>query len=316
MYDLVALGELLIDFTPAGKSQQGHPLFEENPGGAPCNVLAMGAKLGLKTAFLGKVGCDNFGRNLKETVSSLGIETKGLLLDETVNTTLAFVHLDEQGDRSFTFCRKPGADQMLRPDELDEGILKECRIFHFGTISMTDEPSRSATRRAIELVEASGGLRSFDPNLRMNLWDKKESAREQMEYGLGHCDILKISEEELDFITGTTDPVKGSGMLWEKFGIKLIFVTLGKDGSFFRYGETVGNQSGIPADTIDTTGAGDTFCGCVLSRILKYGWDNLTKEALEEALLFANAGASLVTERKGALKAMPSLQEIQARMGR
>ncbi len=311
-YDVLALGELLIDFTENGTSAQGNPILEANPGGAPCNVLAMLAKLGKRTAFIGKVGADSFGRQLREAVKSCGIDVSGLTEDPDVRTTLAFVHTLADGDREFSFYRNPGADMMLRPEEVNEEMIRDTRIFHFGTLSSTDEPARSATRHALETAQESGASISFDPNLRENLWRDLADARREMEYGLANCDILKISDDEVLFLTGTTDWDEGIRMLREKFCLPLVFVTLGKDGSKAYYKDRVITAPPFPQkDTIETTGAGDTFTACALNYILDHGSD-LTDEQLKELLTFANAGAALVTTRKGALKVMPSGQEIEA----
>ncbi len=311
-YDVVALGELLVDFTENGVSGQGNPILEANPGGAPCNVLAMLAKLGKRTAFIGKVGADAFGRQLGEAVESCGIDVSGLKEDPDVHTTLAFVHTLSDGDREFSFYRNPGADMMLSTEDVDEEMVRDTRIFHFGTLSSTDEPARSATRYAIDAAERSKATISFDPNLRENLWADPADAAREIEYGLERCDILKISDNEVEFLTGTTDYDAGICMLREKYYLPLIFVTMGKDGSKAYYNDrVVFAPPFILDDTIETTGAGDTFTACALNYILDHGTD-LTDEQLKELLTFANAGAALVTTRKGALKVMPERWEIEA----
>lgn len=311
-FDVVALGELLIDFTENGISAQGNPILEANPGGAPCNVLAMLNKLGKKTAFIGKVGNDTFGRQLAEEVQQSGTDTTNLILDDTVHTTLAFVHTFPDGEREFSFYRNPGADMMLKKEEVMADIIKEAKIFHFGTLSSTHEGVRAATRYAIDIAKESGALISFDPNLREPLWDSLEDARKEIEYGLSKCDILKISDNELEFMTGTKDYSKGVEILREQYDIKIIFVTLGKDGSLACYKDLTSEQptfSEIKA--IEKTGAGDTFEGCALNYLLEHDFDSLKEENLSELLLFANAGASLITTRKGALKVMPDKIEIE-----
>lgn len=311
-FDVVALGELLIDFTENGISAQGNPILEANPGGAPCNVLAMLNKLGKKTAFIGKVGNDTFGRQLAEEVQQSGTDTTNLILDDTVHTTLAFVHTFPDGEREFSFYRNPGADMMLKKEEVMADIIKEAKIFHFGTLSSTHEGVRAATRYAIDIAKESGDLISFDPNLREPLWDSLEDARKEIEYGLSKCDILKISDNELEFMTGTNDYSKGVEILREQYDIKIIFVTLGKDGSLACYKDLTSEQptfSEIKA--IEKTGAGDTFEGCALNYLLEHDFDSLKEENLSELLLFANAGASLITTRKGALKVMPDKTEIE-----
>ena len=311
-YDVVALGELLIDFTENGLSGQGNPLLEANPGGAPCNVLAMLNRLGKKTAFIGKVGNDQFGKMLKEVVEESGTDVSGLAMDEQVHTTLAFVHTFPDGDREFSFYRNPGADMMLTKEEVDPEIIKNARIFHFGTLSSTHAGVREATRYAIDVAKENGLLVSFDPNLREPLWDSLDQAKEEILYGMSKCDILKISDNEMEFMTGTTDYNKGVEMLWEQFDIPLICVTLGKEGSRAFYKDMIVEAAPfVREDTIETTGAGDTFEACTLNYILEHGLEDLTEENLKEMLTFANAGASIITTRKGALKVMPEKAEIE-----
>ncbi len=311
--DVTALGELLIDFTEHGASAQGNPLYEANPGGAPCNVLAMLAKLGCRTAFIGKVGRDFFGEQLKEAVREVGIQTDFLYMDERGHTTLAMVHTFADGDRDFSFYRNPGADMMLTREEVPEERLKNTRIFHFGTLSMTHEGVRSATKAAVEVVKAAGAVISFDPNLRPPLWESLDIAREQVLYGLSQCDILKISDNEIQWLTGEEDFTKGVDWILSRYSIPLILVSMGKAGSRAYYrGKMVEAAPFLRDDTIETTGAGDTFCGCVLYYILKHGLLGLSDENLLEMLTFANSAASLVTTKKGALKVMPSREEIEA----
>lgn len=311
-YDVIALGELLIDFTSSGKSGQGNELFEANPGGAPCNVLAMLQKMGRKTAFIGKVGEDEFGFRLKETINSVGIESSYVRMDPTVHTTLAFVHKLANGDRDFSFYRNPGADICLTEHEVEECLLKEGKIFHFGTLSMTHENVRKATEKAIEIAETYEILRSFDPNLREPLWENLEQAKIQMRYGLAHCDILKISDNEVQFVTEKEDLNAGMRqILLEYPNIKLACLTLGKEGSRVFYKEDIVEKPGFCLDSIETTGAGDTFCGSMLHYVLQYGIEGFDKKKLEEMLVFANAAAALVTTRKGALCSMPDREEVE-----
>lgn len=311
-YDVVALGELLIDFTENGLSGQGNPLLEANPGGAPCNVLAMLNKLGKKTAFIGKVGNDQFGKMLKEVVEESGTDVSALAMDDQVHTTLAFVHTFPDGDREFSFYRNPGADMMLTKEEVDPELIKKARIFHFGTLSSTHAGVREATRYAIDVAKENGLLVSFDPNLREPLWDSLDQAKEEILYGMSKCDILKISDNEMEFMTGTTDYNKGVEMLREQFDIPLICVTLGKEGSRAFYKDMIVEAAPfVREDTIETTGAGDTFEACTLNYILEHGLEGLTEENLKEMLTFANAGASIITTRKGALKVMPEKAEIE-----
>lgn len=312
-FDVTALGELLIDFTETGFSPQGNPLLEVNPGGAPCNVLAMLQNLGHRTAFLGKVGQDTFGDLLADTVAERGVETRGLLRDRDVHTTLAFVHTLPNGDRTFSFYRKPGADIMLRAEELDEGLLTGCRVFHFGTLSLTNEPCRTATQTAVRLAKAAGAVLSFDPNLREPLWDDLDEAKRQIEWGLSQCDVLKIADNEILFMTGERDFEKGAAILKSRFpNIRLLNVTAGPNGSHCFYGDTHVYAPGFRVHTIETTGAGDTFCACVLHNVLQNGLEERTEASLFDMLRFANAAAAIVTTRKGALKAMPTMAEIQA----
>lgn len=309
-FDVIAMGELLIDFTMNGRSEQGNNLFEACPGGAPCNVLAMLNKLGKRTAFLGKVGKDQFGALLKDTLDEAGIDTSNLMMDADVNTTLAFVHTFPDGDREFSFYRNPGADMMLTADEVDVEFLKKTRLFHFGTLSMTHEGVRKATKKALDIAKENGLLISFDPNLRPPLWSSLELAKEQMEYGFQFCDILKISDNEIQFVSGKEDYDEGIQYLQEKYNIPLILLTLGKDGSRAYYKGMRVERSGFTMKTIETTGAGDTFCGSSLNYILEHGLDNLTEEQLGEMLTFANAAAAVITTRKGAIRAMPEKDEV------
>ena len=313
-YDVVALGELLIDFTDNGPSSQGNPLYEANPGGAPCNVLAMLRKLGYEAAFVGKVGADGFGKQLADVLKETGIATEGLRWDEYVHTTLAVVHTLPGGDRDFSFYRNPGADMMLTEEELPLDMIANCRIFHFGTLSMTHEGVRKATLKAIEVAKANGALISFDPNLRPPLWNSLDDAAEQIHVGLGLCDILKIADNEIEFMTGETDFDKGAAILQERYpNIKILNVTAGADGS---YSYSCGHRVFVPSfklgGTIETTGAGDTFCASVLGFVLANGVENLTEGQLTEMLRFANAAAYLVTTKKGAIRSMPEKADVEA----
>lgn len=311
-YDVVALGELLIDFTENGKSNQGNPLFEANPGGAPCNVLAMLTRLGHKTAFIGKVGEDFFGEQLRDAITEVGIDASGLCTDKEIHTTLAMVHTYPDGDRDFSFYRNPGADMMLNKEEVCEELIKETKIFHFGTLSMTHEGVREATKEAIRIAEESGAIISFDPNLRPPLWNSLDEAKEQVLYGLGHCHILKISDNEIQWLTGEEDYTAGVNWIRERYQISLILVSMGKEGSRAYYnGSIVEVKPFLQKNTIETTGAGDTFCGCVLHYICEHGMEGLQEENLKDMLTFANAAASVITTRKGALRVMPTREEIQ-----
>lgn len=310
LYDVTALGEMLIDFTMNGQSEQGNNMFEACPGGAPCNVLAMLNKLGRKTAFIGKVGEDQFGRLLKDTIEELGIETKGLILDQDIHTTLAFVHTFPDGDREFSFYRKPGADMMLSEEEVDYDMIRQSKIFHFGTLSMTDEPVRSATKKALDVAKEAGCLITFDPNLRPPLWDSLEEAKKQMEYGFQYCDVLKISDNEIQFISGMEDYDDGIHYLQEKYQIPLIFLTMGKEGSRAYYKDMRVERAGFQVKAIETTGAGDTFCGCAIHGVLTHGLEGMTEEVLGDILTYANAGAALITMKKGAIRSMPDPEKV------
>ena len=312
-FDVAALGELLMDFTQNGLSGQGNALFEANPGGAPCNVLAMRCRLGRRCAFLGKVGQDAFGRQLAQTAEETGIDLRGLRYDPEIPTTLAIVHTLPDGDRDFSFYRRPGADVNLTAEELDEALLRSCRVFHFGSLSLTDEPCRTATRRAVALARQAGAVISFDPNLREPLWASLEQARDQIRWGLSQCEILKIADNELAFVTGERDPDAGAALLRGQYpNLRLISVTSGAAGSCCYCG---GLRASEPAcglgGVVDTTGAGDTFCGCVLDYVLGHGLVGLGQADLSEMLRFANAAAYLVTTRKGAIRAMPDRTAVE-----
>lgn len=310
-YDVIALGELLIDFTQNGLSEQGNGLFEANPGGAPCNVLSMLNNLGKKTSFIGKVGNDQFGKTLKKALEELGIGTENLLMDNEVHTTLALVHTFADGDRDFSFYRNPGADMMLTVDELNLDLVRDTRIFHFGTLSMTHDAIRATTKKAVETAKEAGALISFDPNLREPLWDSLDNAKEQVRWGLGKCDVLKISDNEIQWLTGENDFTAGVKKIREEFPIPLILVSMGRDGSRAYYGDHyVEVAPFLQENTIETTGAGDTFCACVLNYVLEHDLEALTDEHLKEMLTFANAAASIITTRKGALRVMPTREEV------
>lgn len=312
-YDVLALGELLIDFTENGRSNQGNPVLEANPGGAPCNVLAMLNKLGHRTAFIGKVGNDQFGSQLEQALLEAGIDTKGLVKDEHVHTTLAFVRTDENGDRDFSFYRNPGADMMLEEADLREDMLDACQLFHFGSLSMTDENCRAATKKAVGLAKENGAIVSFDPNLREPLWTSLDIAREQIVYGISQCDILKISDNEIAWLTGMDDYDAAVEQLKKEYpNLALVLVSLGREGSRAYCGDKmVCMKPFLQEKTIETTGAGDTFCACVLHYVLENGFRGYNEEELKEMLTFANAAASLITTRKGALRVMPEKEEIE-----
>ena len=314
MYDVVAVGELLIDLTPAGTSDRGAALFARNPGGAPANVLAAVTRLGGKTAFIGKVGEDGFGRFLRDTLDGLGIDVSGLVMTGEVPTTLAFVQLDEHGDRSFSFYRKPGADIMLSPGEVMRELTGQARIMHFGSVSLTDEPSRSATLAAVRAAKEAGAVVSYDPNYRPLLWESPGEAKRWMREGLSLADIVKVSDEELTLLTGETDLERGSQKLLEA-GASLALVSLGAKGAFFRLGELCGRQPTFDVRTVDTNGAGDSFFGAVLYRLCGKSLAeirSLTREELEDVLSFGNAAGSMTTTRPGAIPALPTMEEVLA----
>lgn len=312
MIDVVALGELLIDFTMTGTDADGYPTMAAHPGGAPANFLAALAKYGKKTALLGKVGTDKFGRLLLGTLEKAGIDTRGLIAAEDVFTTLAFVTLDDGGDREFSFARKPGADTCIRFEEIDLSLIDEAKVFHFGTLSLTDEPARSATQQAVAYAKAQGKMITYDPNLRKPLWKSLETAKEQMLWGLHQADVVKISDEEVQFLFDLK-PEQGAKHILETYGVKLVFVTCGAEGCFFMNEKASGHVlalAGIKA--VDTTGAGDIFGGSAVYRLLETG---KAPEALEEGELraivqFACAAAGLSTTKHGGISSVPEMDKV------
>lgn len=309
-YDITALGELLIDFTPAGLSEAGMRIFEQNPGGAPANVLVAAENLGVKTAFIGKVGEDMHGAFLRETLEKAGIETKGLVSDSEVFTTLAFVSLND-GERSFSFARKPGADTCLRKDEIDVELIKNSRIFHFGSLSLTDEPARSATIFAVEEAKNSGAVISYDPNYRPLLWKNREAAIEQMRSVIKYVDIMKISDEETELLTGFEKPEEAAAELIKQ-GVSCVFVTLGEEGALMKTKDFEIRAKGKSRNVVDTTGAGDSFWGAVLYKTAVNGkkLSEITEKEGKEILAFANTVAGLCVEKRGAIPAMPKLDDV------
>lgn len=317
-FDVTALGELLIDFTQNGTSDSGNWLMEANPGGAPCNVLAMLSKLGHKTSFIGQVGNDIFGKMLKERISSIGIDVQNLVFSSEYNTTLAFVHTATDGDRDFSFYRKSGADAFLEKKSINPELIKKSKILHYGSLSMTNKTVNEATEFALQTAKENGILRSFDPNLRKPLWNSLENAKERIWYGISMCNILKIAEEELELITGETNIEKGIEKIRGKNEIPLITVTKGKHGSECFYADSkkelkFAAPTFSSVKTIDTTGAGDTFCACILHEVLENGFEpeTFSQERIEKMLVFANAAASLITTKKGALCVMPEKKKIE-----
>lgn len=307
MYDVIALGELLIDFASKSVDAAGYPTMAANPGGAPGNFLAALNAYGKKTAFLGKVGDDAFGHLLLGTLNQAGIETKGIVVDPTVFTTLAFVTFDETGDRSFSFARKPGADTQLTWEEVDKSMIDEAKVFHFGTLSLTGEPARTTTQKAVAYAKAQGKLITCDPNLRKPLWATMEEAKEQILWSLQQADVVKISDDEVDFLWGCT-PEEGADKLLNEYGVSLAMVTLGPKGCYLKTANAVCNAPGPKVSPIDTTGAGDIFGGSAVSRLLDLGKDiaDLTPEDLAFIGCFATTAASLSTEFVGGI---PSIQD-------
>ena len=312
--DVTALGELLIDFTDSGLSSQGNPVLEANPGGAPCNVLSMLSRLGKKTAFIGKVGNDGFGHMLAGAIEEQGINSDGLCFDDEVHTTLALVLKKENGDRDFSFYRNPGADNHLNEYEVNKDLIEESRIFHFGSLSLTDECVRMATEKAVSVAKKAGCLISFDPNLREPLWKSLDDAHKEIAWGLSVCDVLKISDNEIIWFTGKQDYDEGVSFLQKQYpNIRMICLSLGASGSrIYKDEKKVEVPAFLQKDTIETTGAGDTFCACILNMILENGLDHLNEETMKKGLAFANAAASIVTTRKGALRVMPKKEEVES----
>jgi fructokinase len=312
MIDVVALGELLIDFTPENSPGENKILFSQNPGGAPANLLCSLARLGRSTSFIGKVGNDQFGHYLEKVLVENGVDPSGLVFSATEKTTLAFVHLDKAGDRSFSFVRNPGADQKLTAEEVNLGLIEQAKVFHFGSLSMTHEPARSAALQTVRYAKEKGCLISFDPNLREPLWDHLEQAKEFILAGAMFADVLKLSDEEFHFLTGTDDFEEGTKYFLEQGKKRLILITLGKQGCFYRMGTKTGIVPGIQVETMDTTGAGDAFLGGILYRLTEEGisLETINQFEMEEIIRFANITGALATTKKGAIPAMPSLQEI------
>lgn len=312
MIDVTALGELLIDFTMVSADGEGYPTMAAHPGGAPANFLAALAKYGKKTALLGKVGTDKFGRLLRGTLEGAGIETRGLVAADDVFTTLAFVTLDASGDREFSFSRKPGADTCIRFEELDLSLIDEARAFHFGTLSLTDEPARSTTQQAVAYARAHGKLITYDPNLRKPLWKSLDEAKKQMLWGLRQADVVKIGDEEVEFLFGL-NAQDGAKYILKEFGVKLVFVTCGPDGCFFMNAQASGHVPGMSGiRVVDTTGAGDIFGGSAVYRLLETGKapEALEEEELREIVSFACTAAGLSTTKHGGIQSVPELDDV------
>lgn len=314
MFDVTALGELLIDFNSQGTTASGYPVLAANPGGAPGNFLAALSEYGCSTAMIGKVGADSFGGLLVRTLQERGIETRGILQDPEVFTTLAFVTLDATGNREFSFARKPGADTCLRPEEVDPELVQQARVFHFGTLSLTSEPARSTTRQAVAQAKAAGRWISFDPNLRKPLWPSDAAAKEQIEWGLHQADIVKISDEEIEFLWGLS-PEQGAQKLLQEYGVSLVYATLGPKGCHFANRNGCG-ETHSPAGirVVDTTGAGDIFGGSAMSRLLKLGKApaDLTTAEMADITRFACCAASLSTQTHGGITSVPKEDAVLA----
>lgn len=314
MYDVIALGELLIDFAPQSTNEAGYPVLSANPGGAPGNFLAALSKYGCRTALIGKVGEDTFGKLLIQTMKNAGIDTAGIMMDPNVFTTLAFVSLDASGNRDFSFARKPGADTCLKPIEVNESLFSDAKIFHFGTLSLTDEPSASATRRAVDLAKKHSLLISVDPNLRKPLWKREEDAKAAIEWSLHQADIVKISDEEIDWLWGLS-PEEGAWKLLTKYSVSLVYATLGPKGCYAAtHHQAVNIQSPSGIHVVDTTGAGDIFGGSAMSQFIQCSKSpsDLSEEDLKKIVRFACTAASLSTQKHGGITSVPEITQINS----
>ena len=312
MIDVIALGELLIDFTMVSVDQDGYPTMAAHPGGAVANFLAAVSRFGGTTALIGKVGNDAFGSMLLKTLDQAGIGTSGMVVDNSVFTTLAFVTLDATGDRSFSFARKPGADTRLKAEEVDMALIDQAKVFHFGTLSLTDEPSKTATQKAVAYARKKGKLLTFDPNLRKPLWHSLEDAKKQMIWGLKQADVVKISDEEVAFLFGL-DVEEGAHYILNAFNMKLVFVTCGADGCYFCNPVASGHVPGLSdIKVVDTTGAGDIFGGSAVWKLLhtEKSPESLTEEELRDVVSFACRAAGLSTTKHGGISSVPRLQDI------
>ena len=310
MIDITAVGEILIDLTQSGVNELGIPVFAANPGGAPANLAVAAARLGASSAFIGKVGTDSFGTFLRSTLIDNKVDVTGMITDQHSRTTLAVVALDKTGERTFSFYRDPSADVNLRADEIAEEQLKNTRFLHFGSVSLTTDPARSATLHAVKTAKQYGATISYDPNYRASLWSDEATAIERMLEPLNMVDVLKVSDEELPLLTGTSDLEKGSQILADK-GIALVLVTLGPDGAYYRFGDHTGHVPGVKVKVGDTNGAGDTFFGAALSQLCKFeSLSDMTVSQLENIIAIANKAAAITTSRHGAIPAMPTYGEV------
>lgn len=310
MTDITAVGEILIDLTQSGVNELGIPVFAANPGGAPANLAVAAARLGAKSAFIGKVGTDSFGTFLRNTLIENHVDVSGMVTDLKNRTTLAVVAVDKQGERTFSFYRDPSADVNLCAEEIADEQLKNTKFLHFGSVSLTTDPARSATLHAARRAKQYGATVSYDPNYRASLWSDKATAIERMLEPLALVDVLKVSDEELPLLTGTSDLDKGSQLLADK-GIALVLVTLGADGAYYRFGDHTGHIPGVKVKVGDTNGAGDTFFGATLSQLCKFNkLSDITVSELENILTVANKAAAITTSRHGAIPAMPTYSEV------
>lgn len=312
MCDVISLGELLVDFTPAYLCDNDKLLFEQNPGGAPANVAVQISRLGISSGFIGKVGNDLFGKFLKKTLESYNVCTKGLVLDNDFLTTLTFVQLDENGDRSFTFYREKGADTQLTFHEIDLNLIANCKVLHFGSLSLTNNPMRSTTINALEYAKNNNKIISYDPNWRPSLWQSERDGIEAMKLGLSFCDIIKVSDQELAMITGCNEISKGITKLLN-MGIQVVLVTLGPDGCCIGTTEKICHLNTYNVNVIDTTGSGDSFLGAFLFKVLQYG-KPLDKIGISQFINFAdfaNAAGALCASKTGSIPALPDINEIQ-----
>jgi len=316
MIDVIALGELLVDFATQSTDTDGYPTMVAHPGGAPANFLAALTKFGAKTALMGKVGTDTFGKLLLSTLQKAGIDTRGMIATDDVFTTLAFVTFDAHGDREFAFARKPGADTCIRFEELDLSLIDEAKVFHFGTLSLTDEPARSATYQAVAYAKSKGKLITFDPNLRKPLWKDPDTCKEQMLWGIRQADVMKISDEEVEFLFGL-GVEEGAAHILREFGVKLVFVTCGPDGCYFSNGTATGKVPSLSGIQVkDTTGAGDIFGGSAVWKLLQLDKapETLTEDELRDVVTFACTSAGLSTTRAGGISSVPEYAEVLVRM--
>lgn len=315
-YDVVALGEILIDFTDSGTNADGKKLYEENPGGAPANCVSAVVKLGGSGAFVGMTGRDSFGSDIRAVLEDIGVDIRGMRYCDSQHTTLAFVTLAANGERAFSFCRNPGADTQIQPSDLDPEMLSQTKFLHVGSLSLTDEPAKSTTLKAIELVKKAGGLVSYDPNYRANLWHGRTDALPLMKSIFPLADSVKVSEEEMELLFGKGLSYAAGAQQILALGPSLVMITLGSKGVYYASKHGFSGQLGVPQVKVaDTTGAGDSFGGGMLYRLTRRE-DPLafTKEELEKDIAFANAVASLCVMKRGAIPALPDLAHVEAFM--